>query len=106
MSDKTFVGTVKHLNTDAMADAVKLFETEMENYKKTKSDVQTCVDKLFESWEGEGKKAFEKDYLMLTKQLEDLLEVLMDLRKGLIDAEESYINADAEASKTIAVSNS
>ena len=106
MSDKQYVVTVNHLDTEKMAEAVKVFDEQMQMYNSTKDDIKTAVDKLLKSWEGDAREAFEKDYLLLTKQLEDLHEVLMDLRKGLIDAEESYINADAEVSKSIAVDNS
>ena len=106
MSDKQFIGTVKHLDTDMIAEAVKSFDTQMKEYIKIKDSVKNAVDTLLESWDGDGRKAFEKDYLLLTKQLEDLNDVLRDLRKGLVDAEESYITADAETSKSIAVDNS
>jgi hypothetical protein len=38
---------------------------------------------------------------LLYRQLEDLQDVLMDLRKGLIDAQETFIQTDAEVSKSI-----
>ena len=75
----------------------------MEKYRENKDSLKTLVDNLLEHWEGDGRKEFAYDYNLLSRQLEDLLEVLLDLRKGLVKAEESFISADAEVSKQIAV---
>lgn len=100
MSDKS---KVQHVNTDEMNVARVAFDDAMREYEKSKDSIKTSVDNLLEHWEGDGRKEFEYDYKLLTRQLEDLMEVLLDLRKGLVKAEESFISADAEVSKQIAV---
>lgn len=95
--------TVQHVNTDKMNDARIAFDNAMEQYRESKDSLKTLVDNLLEHWEGDGRKEFAYDYNLLSRQLEDLLEVLLDLRKGLVKAEESFISADAEVSKQIAV---
>lgn len=94
---------VQHVNTEAMNEARKAFDTAMEKYQQDKDVIKNLVDGMLEHWEGDGREAFEKDYLLLTKQLEDLMEILLDLRKGLVDAETIFIETDAEISKSIAV---
>lgn len=94
------------VNTDAMNEARKAFDDALEEYRSHKDDITGCVDILLEHWEGDGRDAFEKDYILFTRQLEDLQEVLLDLRKGLVEAEEQFIDTDATISKNIAVANS
>ena len=95
--------TVQHVNTDKMNDERIAYDNAMEKYRENKDSLKTLVDNLLEHWEGDGRKEFAYDYNLLSRQLEDLLEVLLDLRKGLVKAEESFISADAEVSKQIAV---
>ena len=99
----TTTSTVQHVNTDKMNDARIAYDEAMKSYEKSKDSIKTIVEDLLEHWEGDGRKAFENDYILLTKQLEDLLDVLIDLRKGLVKAEESFISADAEVAKQISV---
>ena len=42
------------------------------------------------------------DYELFSRQLEDLMDVLMDLRTSLVDAETAFIETDAAASKEMA----
>lgn len=95
-------GSVRHLNTDAMFDAVKAYETAVDEYKDEVSSMKKIIDKLLGTWEGEGKRAFEMDYELFSRQLEDLMDVLMDLRTSLVDAETAFIETDAAASKEMA----
>lgn len=90
------------VDTDALIACRQAFDNAMKEYKAHKDDIKTAVDDLLEHWEGDGRTAFEKDYRLLTNQLEDLMDVLLDLRKGIVDAETSFIEADAEVSKNIA----
>ena len=97
-----YKGQVNHIDTDLMYDAQEAFVTAYDEFHGCKDDIKVIVDKVLENWEGDGRKAFEKDYKTLSMQLQDLEDVLMDLRDGIIDAEENYIEADAQVSKKIA----
>ena len=90
---------LQHVNTDAMSAAREAYDTALSAYRSRKDDFKRIIEDLLDHWEGDGQKAFEKDYKLLDRQLEDLQDVLMDLRKGLIDAQESFIKTDAEVSK-------
>lgn len=94
--------TVRHIDTELMYEAVKAFETAYDEFHNCKDDITKIIDKVLDNWAGEGYEAFKKDYQTLTSQLKDLEDVLMDLREGIVTAEESYIEADAEVSKNIA----
>ncbi len=96
---------VEHINTDMMCTAQEAFVTACEEYRAHKKDIENIVEKVFDNWKGQGRDAFEKDYRTLKSQLKDLEDVILDLRTGIIEAEEQYINADAEISKAIAVAD-
>ena len=102
MAEASYVGSLKHLDTDAMYEAVQKYEEAVRAYEGEVNSMKKIVDKLLDTWEGEGRKAFEKDYILFSRQLEDLMDVLMDLRADLVDAETEFLNADAEASKEMA----
>lgn len=95
-------GSLKHLDTDAMYEAVQKYEEAVRAYEGEVSSMKKIVDKLLDTWEGEGKKAFVKDYQLFSRQLDDLMDVLMDLRKDLVDAETKFLDADADVSKSMA----
>lgn len=98
----TSKNTVRHIDTELMYEAVKAFGTAYDEFHNCKDDITNIIDKVLDNWKGEGCDAFKKDYRTLTSQLKDLEDVLMDLREGIITAEESYIETDAEVSKSIA----
>lgn len=95
---------LQHVNTEAMSNARAAFDNAVNAYRSQKDDFKHIVEELLDHWEGDGKAAFEKDYKLLYHQLEDLQDVLLDLRKGLIDAQETFIQTDAEVSKSISSS--
>ncbi len=92
---------LQHVDTDAMSSARTAYDNALSAYRSRKDDFKHIIEELLDHWEGDGKAAFEKDYKLLYRQLEDLQDVLMDLRKGLIDAQETFIQTDAEVSKSI-----
>lgn len=92
---------LQHVDTEAMSNARAAFDNAVNEYRRRKDDFKHIVEELLDHWDGDGKAAFEKDYDLLYHQLEDLQDVLLDLRKGLIDAQESFIQTDAEVSKSI-----
>lgn len=94
--------SVDHVNTAAMYDAVKAFDTAVVEYEKRVNDMKNSVNALLNTWEGFGKDEFKKDYVMFSSQLTDLMDVLMDLREGLVEAENAFIEADSTLSKEMA----
>lgn len=92
---------LKHVDTDAMSTARAAYDSALSAYRSRKDDFKRIIKELLEHWDGDGREAFKKDYDLLSRQLEDLQDVLMDLRKSLINAEESFIKTDAEVSKSI-----
>lgn len=95
-------GYVNHLNTDVMYEAVQGFDEAIKAYEDRVSDLKNIINKLLKTWEGDGRDEFEKDYKTFAYQLQDLMDVLLDLRKGLVDAESAYIETDSAVSKDMA----
>lgn len=102
MANNKSNGDVQHVDTDLMYDAQKAFVTAYDRFHDCKDDITRIIDNALTNWEGQGRDAFEKDYKTLVAQLQDLEDVLMDLRDGIIEAEQTYIEVDAELSKKIA----
>lgn len=102
MANSSGTGGLRHLDTDAMYNAVKNYETAVNEYEAEVNSMKRIVDRLLGTWEGEGKKAFVKDYELFSRQLQDLMDVLLDLRSSLVEAETAFLNADADVSKEMA----
>lgn len=100
----TSSGNVEYLDTNSIYEAVKKFDTAIKNYENHIDNVKGYIDSLLDTWEGKGRDEFERDYLTFTLQLDDLMDVLLDLRKGLVDAEAKFIETDAKVSKDMACS--
>ena len=97
-------GFLNHLDTDAMYAAVQAYDNAVRVYEKSANDMKRIIERVLGTWEGIGRDEFEKDYRTFAFQLSDLMDVLMDLRKGLVDAETTFIETDAEIGKEIACS--
>ena len=90
---------VKHLDSERFGEVIKDFENGIKEYERIIDGVKTSTTKLFLFWQGEGKKQFEKDYTKIYRQLEDVSDVLYDLRDALVDAQAAYIKTDEEIAK-------
>ena len=68
-------------------------------------DVKENIDKLKKNldfeWQGEGQKAFAKQFRLLKKQLTDVGDELWQEGENILTAEESYIQADTDAAKQL-----
>ena len=90
---------VKHLDSERFGEVIKDFENGIKEYERIIDGVKTATSTLFIYWQGEGKKQFEKDYTTIYRQLEDVSDVLYDLRDALVDAQAAYIKTDEEIAK-------
>lgn len=90
---------VEYLNSAAFNDAIDAFSSACESYKDTKLSVENATRVLLNRWEGLGATQFEKNYEIIYKQLEDILELMYEMHRGLIDAQSEYLLTDQELSK-------
>ena len=94
-------GNVTYLNTNQFTDTVKDFKEAAKEYNEIKFCIEKTTNALFLNWQGEGKKQFEKDYLVIYQQLSDIAEILYELRDAIIDAQAQYVLVDDEIAKAM-----
>lgn len=90
---------VSYLATHGFKEAIEVFTTQLKAFDTMQQEVTSATRTLLDSWEGEGRKQFEKDYKLVYRQLEDLSDIFYELRDALIDAEAQYIKTDQSLSK-------
>lgn len=100
-NNSTASGNVTHLNTAKFDSTIAAFKKGIDDYNTIKSDVERTTNTLFLSWQGKGKKQFEKDYNTIYQQLEDIADIMYELYDTLVDAEATYILADEETAKLL-----
>lgn len=94
-------GNVKHLDTNKFSVAVEALKKGVVTYNDIRKNVANTTNALFLQWQGEGKKQFEKDYNTIYRQLNDIGDIMYELRDSLIEAQAGYIQADEEAAKIL-----
>ena len=94
-------GNVQHLDTNKFSVAVEALKKGVVTYNDIRKNVANTTNTLFLQWQGEGKKHFEKDYNTIYRQLNDIGDIMYELRDSLIEAQAGYIQADEEAAKIL-----
>ena len=94
-------GQVEFLDSSVFSSVISKFTEGIQTYDKVLNGVKRDTETLFESWLGEGRTQFEKDYNTIFLQLKDIGDVLYDLREALIKAEEEYYKTDDSIGKKI-----
>lgn len=96
-------GNIEFLETRYLSDAASKLASCIDQYNQVLGDIEKKTAALLIDWHGEGKTAFEKDYTTVYRQLQDISDVMYELRDQLIDAEATYIKTDEEIAKSIEV---
>lgn len=94
-------GEIKRLETDKIHDAIMKFKSTAKTFTETKNKVEKTTHTLLSTWAGKSRNNFEKQYNLLTGNLNDIEETLYDLYDALVEAESTYIDADEAVSKEI-----
>ena len=69
--------------------------------RQLKQDLDNGKVEVLTSWEGKGSKAFQKKYHFLIQQLGDVTDELFDIAESIWNAEDSYIQTDMDAAKSM-----
>lgn len=92
-------GYVNHLDTKSFAETIAAFSGYISDFEGIVSGVRDIYKEMLGSWEGEGRRAFEKDCNQVQLNLKDLSDVMYELRDALIDAQVKFVEKDAAVSK-------
>ena len=93
-------GSVKHLNTVNFNDTILAYNTHIKEFEEIVRGVKSTANELLVHWQGKGKTAFEKDFNQVQLNLEDISDIMYDLRNALTDSHAEYIKNDLATSKS------
>ena len=88
-------GGVKSIDTDLFDDTIVAFRTAITQYRDVREGIFLSMDRLIQTWEGEGEIAFEKAYKILKTKLKDEEDNLRTIAENLEDMRQSYRDWDA-----------
>lgn len=92
---------IRSLDTSKIDGAIQAFSEGIEEYNNIRTKVKLDTRTLFLSWNGKGRKAFEKDYEVIYVQLTDIEDILYELYNALVDGLSAYISTDLELNKQL-----
>lgn len=90
---------VERVDVKMFDEALGKFKTAVSVFETSISDVDSQTKTLLDSWEGEGKKAFQDAYTRLKTTIKDETENLAAIRDDLQAIKDSYSDWDSECGK-------
>ena len=90
---------VEFIDSQKLLDAANTIDVCLKDYKNIIKRISTTTNDLLDSWYGEGRTEFEKDYSTVYQQLSDISDIMYDLYDALVDADATYIQTDEELAK-------
>ena len=91
-------GTVKSIDTSLFDSTVSAFKSAISQYREIREKIFVMSDRLFQTWDGDGGEAFEKQYKLLKTRLTDEEDNLRTIAEDLENMRQSYIDWDTELS--------
>ena len=93
-------GKVEYIESQKLIDAAKKVDSCIHKYNEVIKKISNDTRNLLESWHGDGKTAFEKDYNTIYRQLTDISDIMYDLYDSLVDADATYVLTDEQIAKS------
>lgn len=93
--------TVFSLDTSSFADSAAAAKKLAETLEDAIANADRAINNLYSVWAGKGRNEFEKKYHVFEQQVSDIKNGLWELYEDIVEAEESYIQADTDAAKTL-----
>lgn len=90
------------LDTSSFADAANSTKQLAQDLEKAITAADKAINGLYGVWSGKGRNEFEKKYKIFEQQVADIRTGLWDLYEDIVAAEEGYIQADTDAAKQMA----
>lgn len=93
-------GNVKHLDTVHFNEAITAYANYIKQFEEIVRGVNSASNTMLDHWKGTGRNAFEKDCRQIQLNLNDITDIMYDLRDALVNAESEYVKSDAAVSKS------
>lgn len=103
--DKSFVGSIEHLNTGTLTETYEKVRTNIEKFDNCVDRMEKTTMDLLDTWDGKGRNRFETEYDKMKMQLKDISDALYDIYNDLVDATAAYIDGDEAAAKQLSISS-
>lgn len=91
---------VNHLDTISFDSTIVAYNDYIRRFEDIVDEVDRITGEVLSHWDGDGRKAFEKDCKQVQINLKDVAEIMYDLRDALTDAHAEYMKADNSLSKS------
>lgn len=92
--------SVKKLDTIHFNQIINTFAAQIRSFETIRRGVDLSVIRVLNNWKGEGSKAFEKDSKQIQVNLNDICDIMYDMRDVLIDAHAGFMETDNALSKS------
>jgi len=92
-------GNVTHLDTINFRGTITAYTRQVSEFRSIVSGVDRTVNTVLGRWEGEGRDAFETDSNQVRQNLEDICEIMDEMRESLIAAQEVYGENDVQTAE-------
>jgi WXG100 family type VII secretion target len=81
--------------------AAKMFSDAVTTCRNIKKDLETVTNNLIDNWYGKSVVAFEKNYLILDRNMDTYSDILGDYAKALIEVANAYKDTDGNIAKAL-----
>ena len=90
------VGSIRTLNTANFANTISAYIKHISTFQSIVADVQRAVDTvtLDENWQGLGRTEFRNDRDQVLRNLDDIQDIMGNMRDALIKAYDNYRETD------------
>ena len=91
-------GNVRRLDTANFGDTIASYERHLNEFCEIVTGVRETVRHLTNNWKGRGANAFETDSRQVQLNLQDITEIMQEMKETLEKAYDEYKAADSELS--------
>lgn len=95
-------GNVNKIDTIHFNDTINAYKNHIRQFDSIVASVNNITKKVVDKskWKGKGRDAFEKDCKQVQQNLQDITDIMYDLRDALINAHAGYMETDEALSKS------
>ena len=91
---------VNHLDTINFNSTILAYNGYIKRYEDIVGAVDRITKQVLDNWDGVGHDAFEKDCKQVQINLNDIADIMYDLRDALTNAHSEYMKTDNSLSKS------
>jgi len=89
-------GYFRRLDTKVFMDIINSYGNQMNQFETIVQGVNATTNEITAKWKGKGRDAFEKDCTQVRRNLQDITDIMGELRLALINAQEEYSCTDMD----------